>query len=194
MGMTGARINGYDMKKIGLATHFVESKRLEELEVALLNCGPEEDIGEVISRFSSAPIATELDSLLPRINKCFDGDSVEEIYKNLHLDGSDWAMDTIKVLNQKSPTALKLTHRNIKLGKNSTLHDCLRREYRVGIHHCIDSDLKEGVRAILIDKDFKPKWNPETIQQVTEEHVARFFQPLPDGDELSFFTKDKSKL
>lgn len=191
MGLTGARINGYDVKKIGLATHFVESKRLEDMEKALLTCKSDEEIGKAIAKFSSVPTSTEteLDLVLPMIDKCFDGDTMEEIYENLHLDGSDWAMDTIRTLNKMSPTALKVTLRSIALGKKSSLHDCLRTEFRLAIHHCIDSDLREGVRALLTDKDLKPKWNPTKLHDVKDEQVERFFGPLPDGDELTFETR-----
>lgn len=191
MGLTGARMTGYDVKKVGLATHFVESKRLEDLEKALLACKTDEDIGKAISKHSSVPATheTELDSNLSRIDKCFDGDTVDEIYENLHLDGSDWAMDTIRTLNKMSPTSLKVTLHSITLGKTSSMRDCFTKEYRLAIHHAMGSDLKEGVRALLVEKDLKPKWNPKTLHDVTEAHVERFFKPLPDGDELTFETR-----
>lgn len=191
MGMAGARITGYDVKKVGLATHYVESRRLEDLEKALLDCKTDEEIGKAIAKISSTPptVETWLDYIMPRIDKCFDGDTVEEIFDNLHLDGSDWAMDTIQTLNKMSPTSLKVTHRSITLGKKMSLRECLKTEFRLAINHIIDSDLKEGCRALLIDKDFKPKWKPAILHDVTEEHVQRFFKPLPDGDELTFKTR-----
>lgn len=186
MGMTGARLKAYDVKKVGLASHFVESKRLEELEQALLKCTSDEAIGKAISKFSVLPDSTEteLDSQLPRIDKCFDGDTVEEIYENLHLDGSDWAMDTIRTLNKMSPTSLKVTHRSISLGKDQTLHECLKKEFRLAINMLSHGDFKEGVRAIVVDKDFKPKWNPAKLHDVKDELVDSFFGPLKDGTEL----------
>lgn len=57
-------------------------------------------------------------------------------------------------------------------------------EYRMVVRHLEDSDFKEGVRALLIDKDQKAKWNPPTIEAVTEDRVARFFARLPDTEEL----------
>lgn len=188
MGLTGARLKGFDVKKVGLATHFVESRRLDDLEKALIACKSEEEVGKIIAKHASFPDSTEteLDGILPEIDKCFDGDTVDEIYENLHLDGSDWAMDTIRTLNKMSPTSLKVSHRSITAGKKMSLEECLKMEYRLMINHMIDSDLKEGVRAILIDKDQKPNWNPKSLHDVTNKHVDRFFQPTPDGDELTF--------
>jgi len=62
----------------------------------------------------------------------------------------------------------------------------LKMEFRILVQYIIRSDFKEGVRAFLIEKDFKPNWNPRSISEVTDEHVARYFQPSPDGDELYF--------
>lgn len=188
IGLTGARLEAYDVKKVGLASHFVNSSRLEDLEKQLAICKSHQEIENVLKKFSSEPSTTEteLDLIKPRIDQCFDGDTVEEIYGNLHLDGSDWAMKTIRTLNKKSPTSLKVSLRTNKLGKKMSLRDCLQMEYQVGVNHFENSDLNEGVRAVLIDKDFKPNWKPKTIQDVTEENIARFFKQLPDGDKLTF--------
>lgn len=188
LGLTGTRLKAYDVKKVGLATHFVESERLEDLETALIACKNDEEIGKALAKFSSVPssVDTQLDANIPRIDKCFDGLKIEEIYENLHLDGSEWAMDTIRVLNTMSPMSLKVSHRSITRGKTMSLEDCMKMEYRLAIHHIINSDFKEGCRAILIDKDNKPQWNPKTLAEVTEAHLERFFGPLPNGDELTY--------
>lgn len=187
ISLASARIQGGDVKKIGLADFYVESDKLDDLEGSLTECKNQQEIEKVLNKFSTEPPKeTEFDQILFKIDKCFDGDSVEEIIDNLHLDGSDWAMETVKVLNKYSPTSLKVCHRELKLGKKMTLHECLKTEYRMAIHHVAGSDIYEGVRALLIDKDNKPKFNPPTLHEVTEEHVERFFKPLPDGDELTF--------
>jgi len=191
IGLAGARINGFDVKKIGLASHYVESQRLGEMEKALVACTTEDDIKRTLAKFASIPASTEteLDQNLPKIDQCFDGDTVEEIIDNLHLDGSEWAMQTVRALNTKSPTSLKVSHRAIKAGKNLSLHECLKMEFRLIVQHLIESDVKEGVRALLVDKDMKPKWNPPKLHDVKEEHLERFFGPLPNGDELTFATR-----
>lgn len=83
-----------------------------------------------------------------------------------------------------SPTSLKVTHRQLDLGAKLSLQQCLNMEYRMVVRHLEDSDFKEGVRALLIDKDQKPKWNPSTLEAVTEERVKSFFAKLPDTEEL----------
>ena len=146
IGMTAERLKGFDVKKVGLASHYVESKRLEDLEKALLECKTDEEIGKAIAKHSSVPTSTEteLDLVLNSIDKCFDGETVEEIMENLHLDGSEWAMNTIRTLNKLSPTSLKVTHRCMTLGKKMSLEDCLKMEFRVGQHHSGDKGPKRG--------------------------------------------------
>lgn len=197
MGMTGFRIEGLDMKKIGLASHFIESSKLDELEKFLVDCRTHEEVSNVLNKFESIipeNNETQLDTILPRIDKCFGAPTVEQIYENLNKDQSDWAKKTLKILDKMSPTSLKVTHRSINFGKTLSLRECLKMEFRLVIHHILDSDLKEGCRAVLVDKDFKPKWNPKTLSEVTEEKVARFFSPSPDGDELIFDSELKPSL
>jgi 3-hydroxyisobutyryl-CoA hydrolase len=186
MSLASARIYGGDIKKIGLADYFVLNERLEELEKSLAECKNQQEIEKTLSKFASEPKESKLEGILPLIDKCFDGDNVEEIIDNLHLDGSEWAMDTIKVLNKLSPTSLKVCHREHTLGKKMSLRDCLKMEFRMACHHAAGSDLHEGVRALLIDKDNKPNYKPSTLHDVEEEHIERFMKPLPNGDELSF--------
>lgn len=188
LAMTGFRLRGFDLKKIGLATHFVESKKLKSLEKDLEAITSSDDIGKIIAGYSAIPMTfdTEFDRVVPKIERCFDAGSVEEIYENLRKDGSKWAKETIKLLDLKSPTSLKVCHRQLYLGKMLTLKECLKMEFRIAVQHVIESDMKEGCRAILFDKDDNPKWNPSTLAEVTKEQVERFFSPVPDNDELEF--------
>lgn len=194
LGLTGFRLRGSDVQKAGVATHYIESSRLEEMESDLHKCLTSSDIDATLYKYSSLSKNTGefiLEPHLKQIEKAFAGDSIERILKNLHKDGSEWAMNQLKTISKMSPTSLKVTLRQLQLGKNMNLRECLQMEFRLAAHHVIDSDFKEGVRALLIDKDQKPQWNPKTIEDVNQEMVNKFFLPLPDNDELVF---DHAKL
>lgn len=111
----------------------------------------------------------------------------------------------LQTLRTVSPTSLKVTKHLLDLGANFTLGECLQMEYRLVVHFVEDSDFKEGtivrandspfnnttiiisfsgVSALLIRKDNSPKWNPSTIEDVTEDRVRSFFRPLPNNEEL----------
>lgn len=189
IALSCARINGYDVKKFGLATHYICSDQTNGLIENLGKCESDHDARETIESFEIKPpsTSTELDKYIPIIDKCFDGDSVEEIFENLHLDGSEWAMKTIRTMNTFSPTALKICHRVLKLGKELSLKDCLRMENRLTVSLMTQkSDLNEGVRALLIDRDGKPNWDPKSLKEVKEERIKKLFEKLPEEYELTF--------
>ena len=77
-----------------------------------------------------------------------------------------------------------MTFRQLNLGANMTLGKCLQMEYQSVYHFFHGSDFHEGVRALLIDKDCNPKWNPSRIEDVSTEKVLSYFEPTPTGDEL----------
>ncbi|XP_020713619.1 3-hydroxyisobutyryl-CoA hydrolase, mitochondrial isoform X1 [Ceratitis capitata] len=185
LGLTGFRLKGEDLLKAGIATHYCESAKLEDLQNDLLNCKDADTVQEILEKYNT-PTKKEfvLNEVMDKINTCFTADSVEEIFENLKKDGSDWANKTLETLNKVSPLSLKVTFRQLNLGSQLLLPQCLKMEYRMVVRHLEDSDFKEGVRALLIDKDQKPKWNPPTLESVTQERVDSFFQKLPDTEEL----------
>lgn len=83
-----------------------------------------------------------------------------------------------------SPTSLKVTLKQLKLGAQLSLADCLRMEFRLGNRHVRDSDFAEGVRALLIDKDNQPKWKPPALQEVTSDRVDSFFEEVAGVEDL----------
>lgn len=196
LGMTGVRLKGFDLKKVNLASYFLESSNINDLEKRLIDCKTFKEVENTLADFSTDPSSTvtELDALKSKIEKCFGGATVEEIYENLHRDASDWAKSTITTLDKMSPTSLKITHRAMILGRNLTLRECLKMELRIVVHILNKGDTKEGVRALLVDKDNKPKWNPKSLHEVTEERVSSFFEPLTFERELTFGRELKNKL
>lgn len=196
MGMTGIYVKGFDIKKVGLATHYVESKKLDELEKSLIDCKTHDDVNKALNHFSSDKEFhhSELDGILPQIKKCFGGSTVEEIFENLQNDGSDWAKETLNILKKLSPISLKVTHRCMTTARNLSFRDGLKMEHRVAVNFVNTDDFKEGVRAILIDKDFKPKWSKKSIYDVKDEDVDKFFKLAPAQYELIFKERVHSKL
>ncbi|XP_017141254.1 3-hydroxyisobutyryl-CoA hydrolase, mitochondrial isoform X2 [Drosophila miranda] len=186
LGLTGYRLRGADAFYAGIATHYCDSSKIPELETALLNCPDADDVPELLEKFHTKPEKPfSLQPVLEQINKNFSADSVEAILENLQNDGSDWAKKTLATLCKMSPTSMKVTYRQLELGSQLSLTQCLIMEYRLAVRHLEDrSDFKEGVRALLIDKDQQPKWQPAQLSDVTEEHVQWFFRKLPDTEEL----------
>lgn len=192
LGLTGYRLRGQDVKKAGVATHYVDSSKVPELEKTLLDSKDGNDVDEILKSFDTeneTPFV--LEKHLPLINRCFSANRVKEIISNLKEDESEFALKTLEMLSKMSPTSLKITKRQLDYGAELDLKECLKMEYRLAVHHTEKSDFKEGVRALLIDKDQKPKWNPRTIEEVTYAHVDSFFEQLPPNEELTFDDNEK---
>ncbi|XP_011497619.1 PREDICTED: 3-hydroxyisobutyryl-CoA hydrolase, mitochondrial [Ceratosolen solmsi marchali] len=183
LGLTGYRLKGVDVLHVGVATHFVPSNKLESVYNELLL--QDSDIDKVLEQYLPKNIKQEF-SLNPYteiINECFSAPTVEEIINRLEANKSEWVQNIIKMLNKMSPTALKVTKKAIDEGSKKSLAECLIMEYRL-VCACLkkNSDFAEGVRALLIDKDQNPLWNPTTLEQVSDDIVEKRFTPLLQND------------
>ncbi|KAI8025716.1 3-hydroxyisobutyryl-CoA hydrolase 1 [Camellia lanceoleosa] len=193
VGLTGSRLDGAEMLACGLATHFVSSVRLSLLEEALckVNSSDPDIISATIHEFSQQPSLKEKSSYnrLDIINKCFSRRTVEEIIFALEREAvnstDNWISSTIKSLKTASPTSLKISLRSIREGRVQGVGQCLVREYRIVCNVMdgqVSKDFFEGCRAILLDKDKNPKWEPSKLELVSDEMVDRYFSKVDDKD------------
>ena len=120
-----------------------------------------------------------LPAMMADIDRCFSAESVGEIEANLKLQGGDWANKQLAALLKLSPLAMAITLEQLKRCANRSFEDSMTIEYRMS-QRCMrpDHDFFEGVRALLIDKDQKPRWNPPTIDGVTQALVEEHFKPV----------------
>lgn len=189
LALTGFRLRGRDVQRAGVATHFVESKKIPDLEKELLDLkSPSvDDISKVLDSFQNQ---SSLDSEKPfvlekhisDIDRLFSSSSVEGIVQNLKADGSEFANKQAETLSKMSPTSLKITYRQLKEGATLSLADVLVMEYRLSQACMRGCDFYEGVRAVLVDKDQSPKWSPSTLEEVSDQMVDQCFSSLGDKD------------
>ncbi|XP_048479176.1 3-hydroxyisobutyryl-CoA hydrolase, mitochondrial [Plutella xylostella] len=191
LGLTSERLKGGDVLKAGIATHYVNSSRLSDLEEKLSGCTNTDEISRVLDEFNERTGEFSLTPYLQHIDYCFAADTIEEIIERLKTVNNEWSIKTLQVLHKMCPASLKITLLALRRGAKLNLGECLRMEYRMTSRASTTYDLREGIRALLIDKDNNPKWNPRTISEVTGDYVESFFEILPEQKELVFF---KSKL
>ncbi|CAK1598387.1 unnamed protein product [Parnassius mnemosyne] len=187
LGLTGERLKAKDVVKAGIATHFVPSKRLYELEKLLYRCNNDVEVRALLNKFNEPSEEFSLAPNIKHINYCFAASTIEEIIERLEKVNNEWSAKTLQTLGQMSPSGLKLTLRAFQRGAQLDLPQCLRMEYRMICRGLHNNDFPEGVRALLIDKDNNPQWNPKTLAEVTEDYVESFFKKLPEEQELKFF-------
>ena len=184
LALSGHRLSADDLMYSGLATHYVPSKQLNELEAALVEATENGD-GEVAGVLMSYHEGMRVDEChLSRnqeaIEQTFNEDSVEKILSNLEEHGSDFGTKTLETLHKMSPTSMKITLEALKRGAAcKTVGEDLQMEFRLARACCQPgSDFCEGVRALLVDKCNSPKWNPTTVEEVTGSMVENFFSPI----------------
>lgn len=189
LALTGFRLKGRDVQKAGVATHFVESKKIPDLQKELvdLKSPSAEDVSRVLDSYQSqSSLDAEKPFILKKhlsdIDRLFSASSVEGIVKNLKTDGSEFAKKQTETLSKMSPTSLKITLKQLQAGAALSLQDVLVMEYRLSQACMRGCDFYEGVRAVLVDKDQNPKWNPPTLEEVSDQMVEQCLSSLGEKD------------
>jgi enoyl-CoA hydratase/carnithine racemase len=179
LGLTGLSIGAADALYAGLADVFVPSAQLDALR-ALIDTTPGAGLAGAIRALCapfSAP-AGELEAQRKRIDRHFGADSVADIMASLATDASPFAQAALAAMRQRSPLMLCVTHAMLARAATLGVADCLRMERSLVRRSFEHGEVLEGVRALVIDKDNAPRWNPPTLEQVTPAMVARFFAPV----------------
>ncbi|HXV23277.1 MAG TPA: enoyl-CoA hydratase/isomerase family protein [Alphaproteobacteria bacterium] len=179
LGLTGARIHGADLIALGLAEALVPSGRLDMLESELAQARTRAEVDALLDRHKADPGRAGLAPHRSAIDRCFAEPTVERILAALEAEGTEWTLATAASLRAKSPTSLKVTLRQLRLGR--TLPDfetAMRLEFRLVQHFMAGGDFFEGVRAAVIDKDQRPRWSPDRLEAVSEAAVDAYFAPL----------------
>jgi len=181
IALTGYRLDGAECAALGLATHYLPAERLDEVKAAIV-AAPQE-IGEVLDRFAiPTPDARILDHR-DAIDRLFASDTLEEVFAALQADGGEWAGQQLATLRTKSPQAMKVSLRLLKDGAGmASFADEMAREYAVAARVVQRHDFTEGVRAVIVDKDNAPRWNPATPEDVTGHLIDQIFAPLPEAE------------
>ncbi|NVJ70714.1 MAG: enoyl-CoA hydratase/isomerase family protein [Alphaproteobacteria bacterium] len=183
LALTGARIKAPDLYALGIASHVVSSEdvnaivlKLSEKEIKCNDC-----VQVVLDAFHKDPDPAPMAEVFDEIDGAFAGVRVDEVLHELELNESDWAQKQFKILMTKSPTSLKLTFAQLRRGEVlETFRDNMRMEYRMVNRVMAGKDFFEGVRAILIDKDNTPVWQPNSLDRVLDEEIETYFASLGD--------------
>jgi enoyl-CoA hydratase len=184
LALSGYRLKAADALYSGIVQAHVPSARLDELLAALgaadlSGADGRRAVDAVVAPFKTDPGVPTLPALMPVIDRCFSADTVEEMVARLRQVGSEFAAGQLKELGRMSPIALKVTLEQLKRSANRSFEDTMTMEYRISQACMRDGhDFFEGVRSVLIDKDQAPKWNPPTLEGVTDAMVAAHFVPV----------------
>lgn len=182
LALTGRTIGRADAYELGLATHCIAEIHYAEIKSLLAEA---QTVDAVLDDRHQDPGAGELEPYRQTLARCFSAETVEDIVERLRTERGahkDWAKVVADELGRRSPLSLKITLRHIKEAVTRDLRETLHGDYRIAAH-CLDGhDFYEGARAVLIDKDNAPRWDPATLPDVTAALVDSYFAPL-DNEE-----------
>ena len=182
LALTGARLDGAECKYLGLATHYVPSERLDEVKTRIAE--HPDRIEGILGEASATPPEARIEGNFAQINRAFASDRFEEVLEALEQDETEWAAKELATLRTKSPQACKVSLRLLaEAAERTVFADEMRQEYRVASRVVRRHDFLEGVRALLVDKDNQPRWDPPTPEGVTEALLDEIFAPMPGGRE-----------
>ncbi|MDD2058295.1 enoyl-CoA hydratase/isomerase family protein [Pseudomonas sp. GD03860] len=187
LGVTGVQIGAADALYCGLADWYLDSDKLglldERLDTLVFGDHPLKDLQGVLAKLGTqtlddAPLA----KLRPAIDHFFAlpevGSIVEQLRAVTVADSHEWATRTADLLDTRSPLAMAVTLEMLRRGRHLGLEDCFAMELHLDRQWFDHGDLIEGVRALIIDKDKQPRWNPAALADLNRSRVAQFFEGL----------------
>jgi enoyl-CoA hydratase len=179
LALTGERVGAADALYAGLADIHIPAERLAELPAALAACRTAQDVRMCLGRISSPPAAGKLAAARPWIEACYGADGVEEIFRLFRANDAADAQTALALLQKMSPTSLKITLRNIRSASSfDKVEQSFQQDYRLSLACIAEHDFIEGVRAAIVDKDRKPVWRPDKLEDVTAAIVDRHFETI----------------
>ncbi|MCB5426055.1 enoyl-CoA hydratase/isomerase family protein [Altererythrobacter sp. CC-YST694] len=208
LALTGARLDGAECLWAGLATHYLPSDALAQAKARII--AAPDAVATILDELSVQPPEARLTRNADKIDHFFASDRLEDILAALEADDSKWAGKELATLRSKSPLTMKVALRQIaearrrheldprplaggveQTGRDPGIRrddaaafaEEMRIEYRLAARMIAEPDFAEGVRAVLVDKDNAPRWNPATPEGISEVKLDAIFAPLPHGDE-----------
>jgi enoyl-CoA hydratase/carnithine racemase len=181
LGLTGLTVGAADALYVGLADVFVPAAQLPALQ-ELIAATPGAQLPAAIrafaAPFASQAGASELQARRALVDRHFGASSVQAVMASLEGDDHPFAQKALAAMRQRSPLMMCVTREMLVRGATMDVAGCLRMERSLVRRNFEHGEVLEGVRALVIDKDNAPAWNPPAIAAVTPEMVARFFEPV----------------
>lgn len=215
LALTSEQIKGVNVFLSGIATHYLDSSSLPDLEARLAELNFDDNlshqsrldiINDTIEEFTTglphdAPPHFSTNVRIA-IDYCFqDAFNINQIMEALHetiIDNNPeevkkWAAKTRDTIIQRSPTSIKVALTQLRRGAQWNIAQTFQNEHNIASKFMEHPDFVEGVSARLIRKPAEtPKWSTTSFDDVSEEEVESFFTGelkldlLSDGDRPAY--------
>jgi enoyl-CoA hydratase len=174
LGLTGYRLTHEDALWSGLGTHYMPVTGLSLFKSDVMGGMPLE---EALSRYSQVPLKKGfLEDHQDEIETHFNRPTLKEIFQSLASTSSSFAQNTYKILRSKSPTSLAVTFKQLKeVGPSLSFSGRMEMEFKLSQHFVKGHDFREGIRAVIIDKDQLPRWIPAQVEDILQPDIDNYF-------------------
>ncbi|QQG35210.1 MAG: enoyl-CoA hydratase/isomerase family protein [Micavibrio aeruginosavorus] len=177
LALTGMTIGPEDALYGGFASHYVYAAALDDMMQALHDGA---DGVAALARFHKAPMITgPLCQHQDLIDECFSEDTPQAVLSALSRQPSEWAQTMAALLRSRSPLSIGVAFERMKRARGRSFDQIIEDDYVIARRFMRGNEFFEGVRAVLVDKDKSPKWQPETLENLTETDVLPLFETLP---------------
>lgn len=179
LGLTGARITSDACLQAGIATQKISEdafpELIHELAKQTFTDNARESVSTIIAPFCLPVSPTPLMDHQEDIDLCFSAETVEEILHELSQRNNHFCEEAVKMISKKSPTSLKVSLIAMQKGSNMGFDECMEMELSITSQFLRGHDFAEGIRAVIIDKDQKPVWNPASLNAVNQKDLNHYF-------------------
>lgn len=187
LALIGPQISAADALTAGLATHHVSTSTFEALisDLAAAERLDTRAVDAIVQAHATPATGGTLANRRADIDRLFAGDDLDAVVARIDAGASDahWVAEAQSVLGRASPTSLRVTWRRMIDGGEQSIERVFQDDFRAAVRIVAGHDFAEGVRAILVDKDNTPRWNPASLAEVTNADINGLLARL-DGEPL----------
>lgn len=178
LALTGARLNAADAYGAGLATHVVPTEKFEDVKQ---NLSEQRDVNEALAAHQTFPEHSALIAKMEQIDQLFGDENIEHVLANVRqaaIAGDEFAKGVDEIFDGLCPLSVKVADEAMRRMKGKTLEEVLVTDLRIAMRFVEGVNFSEGIRALLIDKDKSPKWQPQHWFEVNVDLIEPYFAPL----------------
>ena len=179
LALTGNAIGATEAYQLGLVSHTVDSQKLDDIMQALISTeiNSKEDVTAVLDQFHRDPGFHDLMAQQEIFDEVFAEETIENIMTALSVFSDHWTHNTLNTLKTCSPTSLKVTLAQLQRAEKLEFDEIITTDHTMVQHFLKGHDFMEGIRAVVVDKDQQPQWDPAKVSDVTNEQVQNYFLP-----------------
>lgn len=190
LAITGNALKGADALYAGLATHYIPLRYFDEVERTLVHLRDSAEVSAYLNQFCrevGPPPPFTMQEDLTTLERAFgeikSDTTIADIMESLQVDGSDFAISTLKTMRCNSPIAMATALVNLQQQRSAacpSLHEAFQRDFNLIQSSSLVEELRRGAHALLIAKSPAPKWSPATLRAVDLQAVRMQFD-APEG-------------